>query len=225
MLKNLSVLLLLKKDKAHNSQVIRTLKKYKNIKLSVCIGSRNSSYPRKLIKKRYDFIVSYLSPWIVPIKVLKRTKYRNINFHPSLPKYPGFGCYNLCIYNNDKFYGVTCHEMEKKIDSGKIYFIKKFKVKKNCNLNELIDHTYIEMFKFFIKNIKTLLSNKEIVINKKIVWNKKNYSKRKDIEKLSIIKIGMSKNEFLKRIKSTYLKNKFYPKISISGKLYKLHQE
>ena len=166
MLKNLSVLLLLKKDKAHNSQVIRTLKKYKNIKLSVCIGSRNSSYPRKLIKKRYDFIVSYLSPWIVPIKVLKRTKYRNINFHPSLPKYPGFGCYNLCIYNNDKFYGVTCHEMEKKIDSGKILFQKKINIRFKSMI-EFYLYIYEKAPNYIIQSILNLKNQRYIQAHNK----------------------------------------------------------
>ncbi len=223
--KNLSVLLLLKKNKFYNAKIVQTLKKIKKVKLSVLIGSTGSKYPKSLKEKNYDYIISYLSPWILPPKILKRTKKKNINFHPSLPKYPGFGCYNLSIYNNDKFYGITCHEMEKKVDSGKIFFIKKFRVKKNSNLDNLIDHTYREMFKFFKKKINILLSNKKIIIDKKIKWNKKNYSKKQDIEKLSLIKLGMSDNEASKRIKSTYLKNKFYPKIYISGKIFNLIEE
>jgi len=81
------------------------------------------------------------------------------------------------------------------------------------------------MFKFFKKKINILLSNKKIIIDKKIKWNKKNYSKKQDIEKLSLIKLGMSDNEASKRIKSTYLKNKFYPKIYISGKIFNLIEE
>ena len=113
----------------------------------------------------------------------------------------------------------------KKIDSGNIYFVKKFKIKKNYELNDLINKTYEEMFKLFKNKIKILLFNKRLIINKKIKWNKKNYSTRNDIEKLSIIKFEMSKNEIFRRIRSTYLKNKFYPKIFFFGKLYKIIED
>ena len=110
----LNVALLLKKEKFHNKKVISFLKKIKNLKLFIFEGDINSKYPKILEKKSFDFIISYLSPWILKEKTLLNTKFKNINFHPSIPKYPGFGCYNFCLYNKDKIYGVTCHEIKKK---------------------------------------------------------------------------------------------------------------
>ena len=72
--KNLSVLLLLKKNKFYNAKIVQTLKKIKKVKLSVLIGSTGSKYPKSLKEKNYDYIISYLSPWILPPKILKRTK-------------------------------------------------------------------------------------------------------------------------------------------------------
>ncbi len=218
------IALLLKKEKKHNVKVINFLKKMKNVKLFILEGDSKSNYPEILNKEKFDFIISYLSPWVIKKKTLLRTNFKNINFHPSLPKYPGFGCYNLCLYNQDKYYGVTCHEMEKKVDTGKIYYVKKFRVKKNLNLDELINITYREMFNFFKKKIKFLLENKKIIPVNNINWDKKNFSKKKDVDKLSLIKLNMSNKEASRRIRSTYLKKKFYPKISIFDKIYELKE-
>ncbi len=114
--------------------------------------------------------------------------------------------------------------MEKKVDTGKIYYVKKFRVKKNLNLDELINITYREMFNFFKKKIKFLLENKKIIPVNNINWDKKNFSKKKDVDKLSLIKLNMSNKEASRRIRSTYLKKKFYPRISIFDKIYELKE-
>ena len=64
-----------------------------------------------------DILVSYLSPWIIPGKILDKTKLWNINFHPAPPEYPGIGCFNFAIYNREKSYGVTAHLMAEKVDT------------------------------------------------------------------------------------------------------------
>ena len=57
------------------------------------------------------------------------------------------------------------------------------------------------MFKFFKKKLIYYYQIKKLLLIKKIKWNKKNHSTRKDIEKLSVIRLGMSDNEASKRIK------------------------
>lgn len=67
-----------------------------------------------------DWIVSFLSPWILPPHILKEATIGAINFHPGPPEYPGIGCYNFAIWEDAEFYGVTCHFMIKKVDAGPI---------------------------------------------------------------------------------------------------------
>ena len=66
-----------------------------------------------------DWIISFLSPWKIPAELLRCARKGAINFHPAPPKYPGIGGYNYAIWNEDKEYGVTVHEMAEDIDSGK----------------------------------------------------------------------------------------------------------
>ena len=54
-----------------------------------------------------------------------------INFHPGPPNYRGIGCLNFALLSNEKYYGVTAHIINEKIDNGKILSFKKFRLKKN----------------------------------------------------------------------------------------------
>ncbi len=53
-----------------------------------------------------DYIISFLSRWVVPEEILKHARKAAINFHPASPEYPGIGCNNFALYENAKEYGV-----------------------------------------------------------------------------------------------------------------------
>ena len=107
------VALIIKPNKPFTKKIIRICKK-NFFKLDIFFSDSKKKIPKKLKKNRYDLIISYLSTWIFPNAVLKKTKRFNINFHPGPPKYPGVGCFNFAIFNKDKFYGCTAHIMKKK---------------------------------------------------------------------------------------------------------------
>lgn len=75
-----------------------------------------------------EYVISFISPWIVPNSVLKSAKKAAINFHPGSPNYPGTGCYNFALYESSKQYGVTVHHMEEKVDTGEIIMTSYFDV-------------------------------------------------------------------------------------------------
>ena len=195
------IALILKENKNHNSKVIRFLKS-KKIKLDIFVGKIGDKLPLKLKKKKYDIIISYLSPWIITNNLLNKTKLYNINFHPGPPNYPGIGCYNFAIYNQEKFYGVTAHIMNSKVDTGKILGVKKFKINKHITLDKLINLSYLKMYELFKDIVNKTLKN-ELFPNSNISWTRKPY-KRIDLENLCLIKKNYKKNEILKRIRSTY---------------------
>lgn len=195
------IALILKENKNHNSKVIRFLKS-KKIKLDIFVGKIGDKLPLKLKKKKYDIIISYLSPWILTNNILNKTKLYNINFHPGPPNYPGIGCYNFAIYNQEKFYGVTAHIMNSKVDTGKILGVKKFKINKHITLDKLINLSYLKMYELF-KDIVNKTLTKELFVSSNISWKRKPY-KRTDLENLCLIKKNYKKNEILKRIRSTY---------------------
>ena len=95
----------------------------------------------KYIKKKinnltinYDYIISYRSKKILKKKFLKKAKIAALNFHPGPPEFRGIGCANFAIMNKSKFYGLTLHLMDEKIDHGKILFCNRFKINYKTNL-------------------------------------------------------------------------------------------
>ena len=71
---------------------------------------------------------------ILPAYFIKSYNGKIINIHPSLlPKYKGLNTHKRVIKNNEKFTGCTVHYVNKFLDSGKIIFKKKFRIKKKDN--------------------------------------------------------------------------------------------
>ncbi len=74
----------------------------------------------QIAEEMLKYIISFVSPWIIPENLLNSAQKAAINFHPGPPDYPGTGCYNFALYEGTKKYGVTAHHMEKKVDTGNI---------------------------------------------------------------------------------------------------------
>ena len=94
----------------------------------IFLGDWGDPFPEKLDSWEGDYIVSYLSRWIVPALLLKRAKTAAINFHPASSSYPGIGCNNFALYNQEESFGVTCHYMLPMVDTGKIIASKIFPI-------------------------------------------------------------------------------------------------
>jgi len=100
--KKIKIALFLKKEKPHTVKVIDYLSKIGNLHV---FETSNKIIDKKIFNYKYDFIISYISAWILPKKFLNKTKYFNINFHPGAPEYPGIGCFNFALYDEVKRYG------------------------------------------------------------------------------------------------------------------------
>ena len=60
---------------------------------------------------------------------IKKFNGKIINIHPSLlPKYKGLNTHERAIENEEKFSGCTVHEVNSKLDSGKIILQEKVKI-------------------------------------------------------------------------------------------------
>ncbi|HHT9160159.1 MAG TPA: hypothetical protein ACFYEH_09890 [Candidatus Brocadiaceae bacterium] len=51
----------------------------------IIFGNLHAPFPAYLLNKKYDYVISYISPWIVPKHVLDNAKIAVINFHPGPP--------------------------------------------------------------------------------------------------------------------------------------------
>jgi len=210
----MNITLFTKIEKPTVKEVIDYLKNHFN-RVNVYYGSRNDPFPSTAFDESPDILISYLSPWIIPLKTLSNTKLHNINFHPAPPEYPGTGCFNFAIYNGEKVYGATSHVMEEKVDTGKIIGVKRFQLLESDSVYSLSIKTYGQMLALFYEVIDYIMINKKIpdTIER---WSRKPYT-RKDLENLCKINADMKKEEIKRRVRATYYPGMPGPYININN--------
>ncbi len=170
-----------KKDDLYCRQAIEFIKNFfKNMK--VITGTRDDSFPEELMEWRGDYIISYLSPWIIPQVLLANVKKASINFHPGPPEYPGIGCTNFAIYNNEKEFGITCHHMNPKVDTGRIIAVKRFPLFEGDSVFSLTQRCYAHILALFYDIVSLIISGKRLPESYE-VWKREPY-KRKELNEL-----------------------------------------
>lgn len=192
------------KDKYGLTDVINYLKSnFTNVR--VFKGSVGDKFPEKAYSGKYDICFSYMSPWIIPQKMLLRIKEFAVNFHPGPPEYRGIGCTNFAIYNNETKYGVTAHLMKPKVDSGEIINVRYFPILPGDTLFSLTQKCYKQILKLFYDVLSYYIKNGKLPeSNKK--WSRHLYT-RQELNELCRIRNGMPPIEVKKRIKATNFPN------------------
>lgn len=169
--------------------------------VTVHLGKWGDKLPEDIGWWDGDYIISYLSRWVIPEYLLKKAKIAAINFHPASPEYPGIGCNNFALYENAKEYGATCHHMSATVDTGNIIDVKRFPVYPKDNVGTLLSRTYEFQLVLFYEILGKILNNEELPISNE-QWTRKPFT-RIEFNKLSKITPDMSKDEIAKRIRAT----------------------
>lgn len=168
---------------------------------TIYFSRRKDPFPDELRDWRGDLIISYLSQWIIPSWLLNSAEIAAINLHPGPPDYPGIGCTNFAIYNDEKDFGITCHHMLGKVDSGKIIFVKRFPILDSDTVYSLTQRCYIEILHSFLDLMTRLLKGEPFPESDE-KWARKPYT-RKELDELCLLRHDMSIEERNKRIKAT----------------------
>ena len=109
-------------------------------------NSINQSLPEDILRWKGEFIFSFRSLYVLPQSLLDRASVAAINFHPGPPEYPGGGCTNFALLNDESMYGVTAHLMDQYIDNGKILMVERFPVSIDDNIVSLTRRTHQNYF-------------------------------------------------------------------------------
>ncbi len=157
--------------------------------------------PQSIKSWQGDYIISYLSRWIVPDDLLERAKIAAINFHPASPEYPGIGCNNFALYEEAQEYGVTCHHMAPKVDTGSIIAVKRFPLLASDDVSTLLSRAYDHQIILFYEVINTILQKDKLPVSEE-QWAREPFS-RKEFNQLRQISPDMTQEEIAKRIRAT----------------------
>lgn len=216
----LSVLFLSKKDNVFAQRAADyVIKHFPNA--LVFAGDRNEPLPPSVLNWEGDLLISFISSWIFPSSLLKNASFAAINFHPGSPEYPGTGCTNFAIYNEEKDYGVTCHHMKAQVDSGAIIAVKRFPLKVEDTVYGVTQHCYRLIEEMFYEIMDCILQGQPLPVSGE-KWQRKPFTRRQ-LNDLCEIKPGMSEEEINKRIKATTYKTP-WAFTKIGDRVFKLIQ-
>ncbi len=167
-------------------------------------GDRRKPLPEEVLNWQGDLLISFISSWILPEKLLAKAGFAAINFHPGSPEYPGTGCTNFAIYEEAKEYGVTSHHMQTAVDAGTIIEVKRFPIETGDTVYKVTQHCYKLIEEMFYKMMTDVLEGKELPVSGE-KWSRKPFT-RKQLDELCHITPGMDPVEVEKRIRATTYK-------------------
>jgi len=164
------------------------------------LGRRGEPFPRSFDDWNGDYLVSYLSPWIITDRLLKQARIAAFNFHPGPPEYPGIGCTNFAIYNRESVYGVTCHHMAASVDTGPIIAVERFPVLPRDTVHSLTQRCYAYMLSLFYELVSGILAGRPLPTSEES-WRRRPYT-RAELDALCRITPDMPSVEVQRRVRA-----------------------
>ncbi len=182
--------------------------------VTYCLGKWGDPLPPEIQAWEGDYIVSYLSRWVVPEALLNRARKAAINFHPASPEYPGIGCNNFALYEDAKEYGVTCHHMAPRVDTGRIIAVRRFPVYPEDDVDALLKRTYENQIALFFEIAQLMAEGKDLPVSPE-AWTRPPFT-RKQFNELFRITPDMTKDEIARRVRAVSY-GSYQPYVELAG--------
>jgi len=200
MKKQLRILFLGKANDEHCDKALNLLRR--NVGgVTAGLSEWGDPFPQAFCDWEGDYIVSYLSRWIVPADLLRRAGVAAINFHPAPPSFPGVGCNNFALYEGVDEFGVTCHYMNPKVDTGEVVAVKRFPVYPEDDVASLLSRTYDYQLILFYEMFHLMCSGERLPKSSE-TWARKPYT-RTEFNSLFTIDPSMNQEEIGRRVRAT----------------------
>lgn len=195
----MSILFICKEDDYYVEKAKEFIKiNFENV--TIIEGQRGQLLPSEAKSWTGEYIISYLAPWVIPKEILQKAKKAAINFHPGPPEYPGIGCTNFAIYNEEKIFGVTCHHMNPKVDSGDIIAVRRFPLLETDTVYSLTQRCYSYILTLFYEIVNDIIQGDKLPKSQE-KWTREPY-KRYELNALCKITQDMTDDEIKRRIRA-----------------------
>lgn len=140
-------------------------------------------------------LIGFVTPVIVPPRILERLRFGAYNFHPGPPRYPGRYPSHFAIYDRAKYFGATAHLMTERVDAGPIVAIEMFAIPPDISVERLDELVFVELGKVFCNLAKALATQSEPLSELPIKWSGRKTT-RPQYESMRIIPDAISNEEF-----------------------------
>ncbi len=181
-------------------------------------GKVGDPLPESLRAERFDAVLSFVSPWIVPEWLLAAGEVA-LNFHPGSADYPGTGCYNFALYEGAAEYGAVCHHMKAKVDTGDIVREVLFPILPTETVESLKFRTTIAMVELF-HDIVVRVARREELPRAARTWSRKAFTRRQ-LNELAALSPTMDEAELRRRVRATSYPGFPGPGLEIGGIVFR----
>lgn len=164
-------------------------------------GGEEDPLDRELHWLRPEYIISFVSPWIIPKGLLDSAEKAAINFHPGPPAYPGTGCYNFALYEEAKEYGITVHHMKETVDSGEIIMTSYFGISPYESV-ETLKLKSMNHLLYCLEKIARLISEGQPLPVSGETWKRKPFTRKEMLELFRIDPARQDREEIERRIRA-----------------------
>jgi methionyl-tRNA formyltransferase len=118
------------------------------------------------------------------------------------------------LYEDAKEYGVTCHHMAGKVDTGRIIKVRRFPVYPEDGVDELLTRTYENQMALFFEIAQIIAEGGELPTSTE-TWTRPPFS-RNQFDELFKITADMSQEEIARRVRAISYKH-WQPYIELGG--------
>jgi methionyl-tRNA formyltransferase len=213
-----SILFLGKAGDENCGRALRFLQAHFGVVTAAC-GAWGEPMPSAVREWTGDYVISYLSRWIVPRVLLQKARRGAINFHPAPPEYPGVGCLNFALYDGCPYYGVTCHYMAPAVDTGRIIAVRRFPLLAGDDVALLLERTHQHLLTLFYEIVSAVVLNQPLPECAER-WSRRPFT-RLELDQLGHITPEMTEEEAARRVRATAF-GPWKPFVTVAGLRFEL---
>jgi methionyl-tRNA formyltransferase len=152
--------------------------------------------PRELSRAR---LIGFLTPVVVPARILDALGYGAYNFHPGPSNYPGWVPCHFATYDGAKTFGVTAHVMVARVDAGPIVGHEVFDIPPDTGVIGLETLAMVRLAQLFWTLAKALATQPEPLTELPVRWSGRKTTRR-IYDSLCDISAGIAKDELDRRL-------------------------
>ncbi len=145
-------------------------------------------------------LIAFVTPEIVPKRILDALGYGAFNFHPGPPSYPGWAPSHFALYERAAEFGATLHVMVEKVDAGPIIDVERFPFPADISVLGLEGLAYAHLARLFWRWGRYLATDPAPPLTLPMQWSGKTNSKRA-YRALCEISPDLPKDELDRRIR------------------------
>ncbi|HKS87210.1 MAG TPA: formyltransferase family protein [Pseudolabrys sp.] len=115
-------------------------------------------------------LIAFVTPVVVPARILNRLGFGAYNFHPGPPQYPGWVPSHFAIYDRVESFGATVHLMTERVDEGPIVACEHFPVPSNATVQILEALAFSQLARLFWNLASSLVTQREPLPQLPVHW-------------------------------------------------------